>query len=229
METVSAESLKKALETLGLTSVTETPAAIVAESASVEKTELQKAEEAVALAQAKVEAIKNPTAQTLNKAELVEELSKASNEKFKAIATILASKDDKIEELTKAVTIVMGFNKALGERLGMIEKTPMPGKAVRMENVQVRERFEKGGEGNENGNEAGNASVPVFSISKPQHRAKVASMIMGELKKSYAAHGEKLDSEDVNLQKAISQVEIGNVSDPARDMIQERLKVRLVR
>lgn len=229
METISPEALKKALSTLGLDPEEATSDVPAAEAAVVEDTELQKAEKAVALAQAKLEEIKNPGAQVLNKAEIIGELNKASNDKFKAIATIMKSKDDKIDKLEKAIESMVNFNEILGKRLGIIEKTPMPAKAIRG-NVAVIERFAKGGdpENGENGSPEP-LKVPVFSLSNQKQRGKVASMLMTELKKSFAAHGETLDEDDKKLQKSIAQVEIGNVSDQARDLIHERLKIRLVR
>lgn len=216
------------METLGLdpevkAAESETPAAEVAEETPAVETELEKAEKAVVLAQAKVESLKNPGSQILNKAEIVSELKKASDDKFKAIATILRSKDDKIETLEKSIGELVNFNKVLGERLGIVEKTPMQPKAIRGK-IEIQERFAKGGDG---GEEIEKGEVPTYSMSNHKHRGKVAGMILTEVGKSW--NGDKLEGDNLKLQKSISQVEIGNISDPSRDLIQERLKIRLVR
>ena len=227
MEKISEESLKKALETLGLEpDEAQTAAAADAAAAAAApgaETELQKAEKEVALAQARVEALKNPTAQPLNKAEIIGEFKKDSADKFKAIATILKARDEKIEELTKAMNTQLEFSTALANRLGLVEKTPMPAKAIRGE-VKYVERFSKGGD------ETGETGEkPTFSLSNPRQRGKVATLMLGEVKKAFDKGNGVLSEDDKKLQKAIAQVEIANVSDGAREMIQERLNIRLVR
>lgn len=214
MEKISSEALKKAMETLGLS--TEQPAA-----AQAEKTDLQKAEEEMIAVQAKIEKLKNPATSSndLNKSEVAEQLNKAFDEKFKALGMILTSKDDQIENLTKAIGDLTEQNSVIGKRLGIVERTPLERKSI-SEGIQVRERFEKGGDNTQpNG-------MKVISIKNSNERRYASKLVLDEaIAKGGDVNGTFTPNPE--LAKAAQQIELRQVGPEVAQLLREKFNIKV--
>jgi len=211
---VSPESLQKAMETLGLiekaeqSTTTETAEVKVGDQASEE---LKKAQEDLALAQAKIEALKNK--ETIVKAEVSEELIKGFNDKIGAMAVMVQAKDEKIEELTKAVNSITEFNNALAAKIGMIAKTPLERKSVTTQSYV--EKFEKGEKGKE-------TNIRTLSIGNGKHRAEIADVLF----KAATANPDKIDDE---LAKASQYIELRQVTPQLQQRLLKDFNIQVVR
>lgn len=228
---ISSESLQKAMETLGLIEKAEATATaeVVVKVEDVKSEELKKAEEAVTLAQAKLEELKNPkkeeeveVKETIVKAEVSEELIKGFNDKIGAMAVMVQSKDEKIEELTKAVNSITEFNKALATKIGMIEKTPLDRKSVTTQ--AYVEKFEKAEGGKEKV-----TNIRTLSISNGKHRAEIADELFKAAveKSTIGTNGDKMP--DQELAKASQYVELRQVTPQLQQRLLKDFNIQVVR
>lgn len=216
---ISSKSLQKAMETLGLIEKAETTAEVEVEDQVSE--ELKKAQEDLELAQAKIEALKNPkkeekvveVKETIVKAEVSEELIKGFNDKIGAMAVMVQAKDEKIEELTKAVNSITEFNNALAAKIGMIAKTPLERKSVTTQSYV--EKFEKGEKGKE-------ANIRTLSIGNGKHRAEIADVLF----KAATANPDKIDDE---LAKASQYIELRQVTPQLQQRLLKDFNIQVVR
>lgn len=198
MEKITEEALNKALEILNLTSTKQE-----VEEPVEELSEIQKAEQEVAQAQARLDALKNKTPETS------QELSKAFKDQFTALGHLIQSKDEEIAELKKAneeisagFNEIKKFNEDLAQRLGMVERQPLERKSVSSKPV---ERFEKGGEAAEEGGKT------VYSISKAKDRRELASFMANEAIEKARETGGKVEAQE--FYKAAQCVELGSLGD----------------
>lgn len=226
---VTKESLQKAMEILDLVEkaeqgneevtaegATETGAAAATTTTTVELTELQKAEKAVADAQAALERVKNEAATaTSTPAVGADMLQKAEQleKKIGAMATLIQSKDEAIDDLKKGLEQVIAFNTELGKKIGMIERQPLDRKSITTETGAVVERFNKGGEDN---------GVRTLSITDRKDRAEIADVLF----KAATKEEGKIDAE---LSKAVSYVELGQVPAPLIKRLRSEFNINVVR
>lgn len=210
---VSKESLQKAMEVLGLSKAEEATPVVAETTVDVVSDEIKKAEEEVILAQAKLEELKNPksTESKIEKADNAE-LIKGFENKIGAIATLVQSKDDKIEELQKAIGEITEFNKALANKIGMIEKTPMTQKSA--VTAKAVERFENGAAVIEKG-------IRTISIGNKTQRAELAEEIFNAATKDGKVNEE--------LAKACTEIELGQVPPAFQKRLLTDFKIRVVR
>jgi hypothetical protein len=138
---------------------------------------------------------------------ITDEVSKSMAEKFTAVGELVLAKDEEIGNLKKSIDSLVDFNEALNERLNVVEKTPVGGKAIVKGYV---ERFDK-----EDG--VGESNAKVYSVSNPSHKKELLNILeeMSNINK-----GENIDE---SLVKAMTHLEIASTMD--MDVIQ-RLKAK---
>lgn len=215
---ITPEVLEKAKQILGLAASDQ---AVEAK----QSTELEKAEQDLLSAQAKVEELKS--GKTDKKPETAQdntELIKAVNDKFQALGELILAKDSEIDGLKKANDDLAGeikkineFNKAFGEKIGMLAKAPQDRKSI-SGTVKAVERFEKGENGQELGAGTAAEGKQVFSLSNKDQRAALSSTLF-----DFAVQDNKIV--DQEFAKAAQYVELGTLGANVVEL--QRIQARL--